>query len=524
MAPRREAVGIAIDGLGIKMAHLSLERGKVVLEALARDDLVTKLGAAEAGEARAAGEAAAEEDLFGLEEEGGPEVQAQPEAVEEEQSNASVVLSLLANVAAKRYHLGVNLPEARVDYYPFPGGSNLKGKGLKRIIREKIQADREQEAEIPLEVIQSFKGERDTLVGVVYDGEMAVLAELEKLAPYAKGMRIELIDTNETALADLVKLNYELGEEEVTAIVYIGKDSSRVVFLRGGEWIGTCPVVNEGVGSPQVCGTLLARILYEQDVSGVPDINRFVLAGEGFRIDAKSFFATEFPNADVDYLIPVQIDVGRVEHLAGDELSSYAVPLALAWKILDVKNPKLYPLNFLPARIKERQNVYQVGWHGILVMLLLGLCAYHFAYQWGEHRQQILAKDASIRKIGAQIQAKQDTLAMVDSLSARMSFYDQETALVDTLTRGVVRWSGYLERLARGTGDVGSLWFTTFKTGPDDIALEGDALFVAPLPRISYELRSSTVRGYSRKEIRGRNLYTFRMSWKLLETGTEVSE
>ena len=58
----------------------------------------------------------------------------------------------------------------------------------------------------------------------------------------------------------------------------------------------------------------------------------------------------------------------------------------------------------------------------------------------------------------------------------------------------------------------------------EGMALEGNSLALAPLPRISFGLESSTVQGYSRMEIRSKSVFSFRMAWKLLETDTEVGE
>ena len=120
------------------------------------------------------------------------------------------------------------------------------------------------------------------------------------------------------------------------------------------------------------------------------------------------------------------------------------------------------------------------------------------------------------------IKAKQDTVVLIDSLLAQIDFYEQETALVDTLTQGLVQWSAYLHRLARSTQQVGGLWLTNFSTDGNDISLQGNSLRETRVAQVSYKLESCIVNGYTRAKIRGKNVFAYRMTWKLLEAETEV--
>ena len=54
-----------------------------------------------------------------------------------------------------------------------------------------------------------------------------------------------------------------------------------------------------------------------------------------------------------------------------ESISDYAVPIGVAWKILDQANRDLYAVNLLPAAVKEGQRMFKLAWHGYLLLALL---------------------------------------------------------------------------------------------------------------------------------------------------------
>ena len=520
---KKEAIGIFADGLDLKMAYLSYEKGKITIRALEEDTLKARL---DEEEEEGLGEVSAEPQeaggAFGVE---APETEEAfgEESLEgeEEETNQSLFVRLMSAFPLEKCSLAFSLSESRVTYYDLEGdfGPKKKGKKLQKELVEKIR-ERHQMEEVPPDGIGCVRREDGSLLALVHDDPLPLLGLLDAIKPYLEEtLPIGLIDANEVALMNLAKASYVFPEDEVTAIVYIGGEFSRVIFMRGGEYLSFGAIVdNEDFSGPQLLNALFAKIILDQDVSGVPEINRFLLAGGCARLDAGAFFSSQFPDAQVEYMVPGFLDREGLEEKPED-LSVFAIPIALAWKTLDIENSLFYPTNLLPKTVRERQKVYRVAWHGLFLITLACSSTLFMLWQWQGQKYRIAEAGNALVRLETLIEASEaavETIGNLDSLRNQVAVYEKNISFMDTLSRGSKRWSPVLERLARETRSVNSLWFESLTpVGEDNILLSGYALYRTRIPRISEALDRATVSKVSLDEIRGRTVYKLDMALKL---------
>jgi len=337
---------------------------------------------------------------------------------------------------------------------------------------------------------------------------------LDRVRPFLrKPPFIGLIDAWEVALMGMVRASYPSSPEEITAVLYTGTAYGRVIFLKGGEYLRFSPPIPlEELESSQALQMLFSRILLEQDISGVPELSRLLLSGECVRMGALPFFRSQFPEAEVDYLVPAILRADEEEEKA--RLATFAVPIALAWKALDPRNPLFYPTDLLPGYIRERQKVYKVAWHGLLLLTLT--CASALFLLWQAKLQNERIRDArqELERIEAAISEAErglDALGRVDSLQRLVERYKDEEAFMDTLSVGASRWSLILEHLARATRETGGVWFDGLSPSGDRIALSGVAFYRNRIPELAKRLNGATVLRVTTEEVRGHPVYRFEM-------------
>ena len=515
MPRRKGAVGICVDGRKLKLAYLRREGKGFLLEKLEEASLVKALGDTEEEEEapEVASSQEAPEDIFGLEEghtEGTFE-ELPPEG--EEETNESVLLGLLSPIPLERCLLALALSDTRVYYYEMEEiDPKLRGKKLQRALRERI-LERHQ-LEVASEQVCPVFRKNGKLLVLAHDDPLPLLDLLDQVRPFLrKPPFIGLIDSWEVALMGMVRASYPSSPEEVTAVLYTGTTYGRVIFLKGGEYLRfSPPIALEGLESSQALQMLFSRILLEQDVSGVPELSRLLLSGECVRMGALSFFRSQFPEVEVDYLIPGILRSEDEEEKA--RLATFAVPIALAWKALDPKNPSFFPTDLLPKYIRERQKVYKVAWHGLLLLTLTCASALFLMWQAKLQNERIRTAREELERIEAAISEAEkglDAVGRLDSLQRLVQRYKEEEAFMDTLSVGASRWSSLLERLARVTRETGGIWFDRLSPSGDRIALSGVAFYRNRIPELIKRLDGATVLQVTTEEVRGHPVYRFEM-------------
>ncbi|MFH1007611.1 MAG: hypothetical protein V1800_08930, partial [Candidatus Latescibacterota bacterium] len=268
---------------------------------------------------------------------------------------------------------------------------------------------------------------------------------------------------------------------------------------------------NEALSGPKLLDALFSKIILEQDVSGLPEVNRFLLAGRCARLDAKSFFSAQFSETEVAYMVPGFLDPEAMEETPED-LSSFAIPIALAWKTLDITNPLFYPSNLLPKAIRERQKVYKVAWHGLILITLVCSSALFLLWQWKGQHGRIMEADNALVRIERLIQGSEselERLGDLDRLRSQVTQFEKQNAMMDSLAGGSKRWSPTLESMVRHARSLNSLWFESMTVEKENrVSLSGWTLYRTRIPRIA-DLLGGTVSKVSSDQIRGQTVYRF---------------
>lgn len=305
----KQVLGIMVDGQDLHLAHLGWRGQEIVIYALESATLPRRLGKkTPAKSLLAAANETAGRDVFGLEdlttEDGSFEV------LESEEGDVSgTLLNIFTKYPLKKIQLAVNMPEGQASYYHFKNDFELKGKKFRKRLQEEIEAV--SGGKLDKAVFDYFRTESGGLTAVVSEGSIPLLDELGDIKGFLPGglPRVRLIETNDLALVNLVRLNFNLPSQQFSAIIYIGSDFSSVTVLKGQDPVSFIQMVREGYQSSQVCQTLFSKILLEMEDTGIPELSQVILAGEIGRTRAFDFFSHQFPEAKVLPITPGSLNM-----------------------------------------------------------------------------------------------------------------------------------------------------------------------------------------------------------------------
>jgi hypothetical protein len=333
---------------------------------------------------------------------------------------------------------------------------------------------------------------------------------------------VKLIDSADIALMGLVRASYELAEEEITVIVYVGHDFSRLIFMQGPNYLHFAPIISEGYGSSNVENTIYSRILLEQDNIALPRIDRIILAGESHKISMLEALAPQFSHSTVEYLKAPDLDLSAFDGQVGEQISEYAIPIVAAWQALDEKAKGFYHTDLIPTSIVEGQKVFKLAWHGWIAALAVIVSIVFFYTSILKQNSEILnARDA--------LQKKQARLADIEvlqqretSLNSEIKKYDLATATYDSVAPGSERWSRVLHYIGNSIEDLNSIWIYNLKKddqNPTTLIMSGRSIYRTRIPRLTSVFEAATLRAVRTTAIRGKTIYDFDISVEQVDKG-----
>jgi len=505
----KTAVGIFVDGLELKFVRLSAKGNKVTLRDFKTVALVHKFEEKQAVSQESENTTFADlssADAFAS-------AGALESPSDEGSTNASVLLGLLSDIGSpKKYSLSYAISEPAVTYQEFEGNFGLKGEKLKKKLSQELSMMR---ATAPaLDAIDTIPTATGGLLSLIREDGVHVYELLSETKPFMGGRvpLIKLINSADIALMEMVRTQYEPQEEEVSVLVYVGHDFSRLVFMQGEHYLHFAPIISEGYESPNIENTIYSRILLEQDNIALTRIDRILLSGESHKVNLLDTLAPQFSSALVEYMKAPNLDLGDFEGSIGEAVSEYVIPIMTAWCSLQPKNAGFYSINLIPHFILEGQRTLALAWHGILMALIVSLTIPFFILSFTERQTEI-------RRLNGELSQKQLKLTELDvfrqrkaTLSSDINRYSNATSVYDSVAPGSDRWSRILHYLANSVEDLNSLWIYSLK--PDDkdarnILISGRSIYRTRIPRIASIFEKATLREVRTITIRKKILYEF---------------
>ena len=504
----KTAVGLFVDGLELKFVQLSLKGNKITLRDYKTVALVQKFEEKQPSGA---------EEVGGLEEVAGGDAfgEAAPAAEmagEEGQSKASVLLSLLSDLPSLKYTISFALSEPAVTYQEFESNFGLKGGKLKKHVSQELSTMRS--AAPPHDAIDFVPTAPGGILSIIREDGLQLFDLLNEIKPFIGNRvpNIEIIDSSDVALINVIRSSYEIQDEEVTVVAYVGNDFSRLVFMQGKSYLHFAPIISEGYGSSNIENTIYSRILLEQDNITLTRIDRIILCGESHKVNLRESLAPQFSSAIVEYLQAPELDLSLYEGVVGEAVSEYAIPLATAWRALQPKHAGFLDVNLCPVSIIEGQKAFKLAWHGwIFVPLIISSIVFFLT--------SIQTRNSEIRQANQLLQKKETELADLEMLKARRAAlqqdidrYSRAASVYDTIAPGSDRWSRILHYVANSVEDLNSMW--VYKVQPDEVQIgalriSGRSIYRTRISRLASLFEKATLREVRTTTIRDKIIYDF---------------
>ena len=471
---KRFSLGIFIDGQLLSCALLSRTGQRMQIELLESFALQQPLlpedrviaGIKVTDMRKKSEHALVEENPFDLEVDFGGRKERSAQ-ISEISNNVDVILRMLHTMCPRESRLAFSLIDSYVLYKNIDGlPVNAPAKAKKAIWQDLFV---EMPNETKLENIGYVRNGKSRCMAMVHDDPMVIsslLFESMKIMR-SKPPQVALIDSAEFALAHALVQNARLHENEITAVALFAQSYAKVIFFRGRLIEEVLPTIHEGADSDSVCDTVFSKILFELDAGKISAINRMIVTGDVDRVRAESYFQGKLSNASVERFDFGHLALGHhVSNLAG-RTAPWVPAIALAIKAIDDKFRTPYRQNLLPRRIRDRQSVYRIAWHGMAMLGILFIGVFFLTFRFVSSEQEIRRMRRSSASMDHDLMRLSMVAFQVDSLRTIISTLETGSALVDSLKSRSVRWSPVLDEFSAAYSSAGAFSLRSIKGSSD---------------------------------------------------------
>ncbi|MEX0638970.1 MAG: PilN domain-containing protein, partial [Balneolaceae bacterium] len=535
MIRKNEYIGLAYNGESLSAVTARLSKKRIWLNRFDRLELIEALGDASesGGLSPGGGDEADEDDIFGISD----EVESTIPVVEDEEeedvdlgleeldlddnvedegdldlvdeagrapSNEILLYEYLTSEKKKRQHVAINILSGNTifQFLKDTDYSKVKKKELQEVVQSKLHSVY---GEIPPRDRYSyFVRENGSLSIASLDHEPPTLTLLNQVNELSSNkIFIEDVTPDEVALTGLFRLCFPEEDEKITSLIQFGPRRSRIIFLRGHEVLQVSPVINEGTRNKNFLNTIFSKILFQLDTGEVPGLERIVLADNSVGYDAIDFFRQNFPDLEViDFPLDPELFVYDEEH--SELVREHTTAIAVSVRALGYRT-ELYPqLSLLPDYVLDRQKVFKLQWHGILILIAIGISPILLNHYYQKFDSEIEQLQSETTRVEGMIAELVPVAEQAEILEEMLVVYQGQLVLMEELTRGTMRWTTTLDRFNRAVSETGGIWITTFRQADNGIVVEGYSMDENRIPILSRQFSTVTLQNVRGEEMRER--------------------
>ncbi|MBT3343777.1 MAG: hypothetical protein HN404_12325 [Gemmatimonadetes bacterium] len=516
-----EAIGLILDGGDLCLARLRKQRGVVEIVALERvrlsgpeeesqattqDEHYREVMGLAEGSASGGDEGASATHGSGAQlvvsHEDDAEMEANPVSREER-----TLHNALFRHADKGLQLGIALEQEDVSFTNIGLPEPLPPRKLRRRIREELTRI---DPAVGEEAFDYVPRQGDSVLAFSHNGEMGLLDRVRRAnEALADPLRLALVDVNEVALMNLFT-RLVTSTAGMSVLVYVGNEFSRLLFFRDGGFHDLSPVIHEGVSAVGNLSQCYGRILAELDVAGVDALDGIYVTGGADTEEYRSFFEERFPGCQVRGLPYTGTMTGDEDLL--QQAGAYALPISLAWKVLEARPTDLAQTNFLPHDLRRGWMSTALAWHG---WMLVSLCATSLVVAVTAAaiiHSRVTATRADLELVEAQIVAVTPAAMVVDELARRIEAVQEQSALVDSLRCWDLPASDLVRDLTMAAKESNSMWLTDLTLSDGVFATQGVSLYGNRIHRFAERQVGTQIHSVALTTILGKTLYEYDIS------------
>ena len=452
------------------------------------------------------------DDDFGLDQDGtedGKESENEPKAF----PNDILLSNQMEYSEASKLVIGLHIPFGKTTFQLLKGidPSVMKKKERIEFFNDKLQPIHQSEV---IEDHYTWKKLKDGNCLIAYSPDSNELTNLVEIVQTHSRKKIAIHEKlpDEAIWIGLARANNKLGDDEITGLIAIGKNSSRVLFMKGDELVSILPIITEGEESNNVLNTVFSKILFELDKGELPKIDRLLLVkSNGLSEMAKVYFQRQFDNIEVDYLIP---DPNVLSYSAKTfknpkDFQPYLSAIGAAWAATKTDPKSFSSLSLLPQYLVDKQQLYKIEWHGLIFLILIGMSPLFLNYLYNLKSEELNQLQNEKELMELQIESLKPTAEATEAFISQSNLLQNESTNILDLAEYSTEWSEVMNIVNNGISDIPGLWITSVRNNGNNLAITGFSLSRNSIPRLARLFTDVNILSVVETDLRGETAYNF---------------
>ncbi|MCS7052721.1 MAG: hypothetical protein NZM09_03180 [Ignavibacterium sp.] len=436
-------------------------------------------------------------------------------SIEDDPGNVKVIAlaTAISQTGEKKFEFVPILTEPNLIYHVYEGDIYVKRNDSLEALSEDISKSRN---------ISIQKGSLDfveiadeRLLATIIDGKVECLPLIKAVSNYLgkDQPKINVIKSAEISLAYYVSKIKNFKPDEYSIIVYVGKEYSKLIFLKENLITHIGSTLDVGVSNIHTYDVYFSKILLEMETGNIPTINNIIVCGEDVSENLiLSFFGT-FPEAEISRIEFGDFDLSALNETEKSFISAYSIPLAAAVDYFDSLDKKYSGINLLPREIIEERRFFQFSWHSLALLPILFIVTLFFTIKILERRNEIDLITNQISEKEEIIRNNQAILEQIEIFENRVASFGVITSKLDSLSVG----RGVITTLFRKISDFANskrnLWLTRVAWNDNrNFEIEGFSISRGSITDFVNSIEGSSLKSIVSELIREKRIFRFNIT------------
>jgi hypothetical protein len=306
-----------------------------------------------------------------------------------------------------------------------------------------------------------------------------------------------------------------------TVLIILQKEGARIVFARKDRILSAMPIIPMKNSGRSFINKVFSRIMMELEKGQVNYVERFLIydrTGDGNLL--KQMLDQNFEGINSEMLAPgddVVIEKPSPktsestfeDDFVPGETSTHLSAISVALSAAGVQNKLETSFNFVPSRVLDRQKVFKLKWHGILLLIMIAIAPMVLNIFYNQLNNE--AKD-----LGFQMERNAEQIASLQEVSAQLRILEAENNMltgqikkIDELSKRSYLWTETLGVFGAELPNIRNTWITSLQYNDQGFVIEGVTMFRERIPRIADMFHRSGIQRVTVTERRERDVFVF---------------
>jgi Tfp pilus assembly protein PilN len=164
-------------------------------------------------------------------------------------------------------------------------------------------------------------------------------------------------------------------------------------------------------------------------------------------------------------------EFGVSSEVNAERMAKFSIPIALAWKTLDSKNPNFFRTNLIPPAILEKQKPFKIDWHGwILMAFLFGIAFIGTLNNLGL-KQQVVVRTRQVAQVEQELKDKSELARKLVEIRQELEQMVKEMERVEQLQGKRAHWDVIINELSKAIQSNPISWVEQLRLEGENIKL-----------------------------------------------------